>query len=193
MRIIAGEFKGRRLLSPSADSGARPITGSVKKSLFGMLADLLPGATVVDLYCATGTLGLEALSRGARRCFFADREARLLERLRRNIAAVAAGDRCEIWRGDIERILAGRLKGLDEAVTLAFVDPPYARTRRWDWRQAGERLFQPLAGKLADDGLVVLRSPAGREAPGPLGGLEIRRVRRYGDMIVTMYGRAHIV
>ena len=85
MRILAGEYKGRKLLPPPGRAQTRPITGSVKKSLFDMLGVRLVDAIVVDLYCGTGTIGLEALSRGAARCYFAERDRAVLERLRRNI------------------------------------------------------------------------------------------------------------
>lgn len=189
MRILAGEFKGRKLLSPQGRTVTRPITGSVKKSLFGMLGECIEEASVLDLYCGTGTLGLEALSRGARRCIFADRDRAVLERLRRNIETVGARDRCEVWCGDVGRQVEGWLGGLEGTVDVAFVDPPYAHTKRWNWSEVGERIFAPVERRLTSDGLVILRTPAGVETPDPLGGLAIRRVRRYGGMIVTIYAR----
>jgi 16S rRNA (guanine966-N2)-methyltransferase len=189
VRILAGEFKGRKLLSPPGRTVTRPITGSVKKSLFGMLGGCIEGASVLDLYCGTGTLGLEALSRGARRCIFADRDRAALDRLRRNIETVGVGDRCEVRCGDISRRVGEWLGGLEGTVDLAFVDPPYAHTKRWNWTEVGERIFTPVERSLISDGLLILRTPAGVETPDPLGGLAIRRVRRYGGMTVTIYVR----
>jgi len=189
MRILAGEYKGRKLLSPPGRAQTRPITGSVKKSLFDMLGGRLIDAVVVDLYCGTGTIGLEALSRGAARCYFAERDRAVLERLRRNIDAVGAGDRSVVWTGDAARGLAGRLAGVDGAVDLAFVDPPYAVARQWSWDQVGRSVFGPLAEHLADDGLVVLRLPGDVELPAKIKGLEIVRKRKYGDMALALLGR----
>ena len=121
MRILAGTYKGRRLLSPPVGSETRPITGAAKKSLFDMLAGSVPGAAVVDLYCGTGSLGLEALSRGARTCAFADRDRRVLGRLRRNIEAVGATEACDVWPGDVTKGLARRLAGLGENVQVLAV------------------------------------------------------------------------
>ena len=70
MRILAGRFKGRNLLPPSGGGQTRPITGRARKSLFDILAPHLQGALVLDLYCGTGTMGLEALSRGAAEVVF---------------------------------------------------------------------------------------------------------------------------
>ena len=191
MQILAGEFKGRKLLSPRGASATRPITASVKKSLFSMLDRSLPQATVVDLFCGTGTLGLEAVSRGASRCFFADRDPTALSRLERNIETIGAAERCMIWRGDCLRGLARRLSSAGAAVDIAFVDPPYALARRWaegagDWRQAVECIFVPLAGHLDADGTVVVRTDSRGEIPREIGALAIRRVKRYGNMVLSL-------
>ena len=190
MRIIAGEYKGRKLLPPPRRSATRPITGMVKKSLFGMLAGDMPGAAVADLYCGTGTLGLEALSRGAERCFFAERDRAVIARLRRNINALTAADRCAIWRGDVMAHLQEWLGGLSAPLDVAFVDPPYAETKSWAWQRAVEKIFNPLAGHLARDGVVVLRLPAKVEMPKELGRLALRRLRRYGEMQLALLGAA---
>ena len=87
MRILSGMYKGHRLLSPPPGRATQPVTGRVKKSLFVMLGGRLEGAAVVDLYCGTCSMGLEALSRGARACWFAERDRRTVARLRRNIEA----------------------------------------------------------------------------------------------------------
>jgi 16S rRNA (guanine(966)-N(2))-methyltransferase RsmD len=186
LRILAGLYKGRNLLPPPGKSPTRPITGAVKKSIFDILAGWLPDSTVVDLYCGTGTLGIEALSRGARRCFFADRDKPVLARLRRNLETVGAIDRCTIWGGDIPARLAVWLGGLDGSVDVAFVDPPYEQTRRWDWREVAETVFDPLSGSLAPDGLVMLRLPGDVEPPERIGRLVPRRIQRYGDMTVML-------
>jgi 16S rRNA (guanine(966)-N(2))-methyltransferase RsmD len=186
VRILAGQFKGRTLLSPPAAAATRPITSAAKKSLFDILAPVLAEAAVADLYCGTGTLGLEALSRGARRCWFADRDRRVLDRLHRNIRTLALEDRCTVWSGDVLARLAGWLATLDGPIDVAFVDPPYADARRWSWPPVVDCLFAPLAQHLAADGLVVLRTPAALEVPPRLAALAVRRTKRYGDMAVVL-------
>src|SRR4030067_988666 len=113
MRIIAGAYKGRKLLSPPRHSGTRPLTASVKKSLFDTLGPWLEGAIVLALYCGTGTLGLEALSRGAAGCSFAESDRHVVGRLRRNVEAIGAEKRCRIWVGDIWRRLVHWLDEFD--------------------------------------------------------------------------------
>jgi len=186
MRILAGTHKGRTLLPPPKGASARPITGAAKKSLFDMLAPLLPDASVADLYCGTGTMGLEALSRGAARVYFADREAGAVARLRRNIRELGVAKQCVVWAGDVWATLGRRLERLDEALTIAFVDPPYAQSRRWDWDEATRRLFEPLAARLAAEGTVALRLPTKVDLPNRLGPLEVIRRKRYGGMAVAL-------
>ena len=190
MHILAGEFKGRTLLSPPGRSQTRPITGLAKKSLFDMLGSRLDGACVVDLYCGTGTMGLEALSRGAALCCFAERDAAVLARLRRNIQTLGADGRSRVWAGDIPRRLAGWLAGLERAVDVAFVDPPYAESRQWDWPLETRRIFDPLAERLSEDGVVVLRLGGRGQPPDRLGRLATTRVRQYGDMTVALLATA---
>lgn len=199
MHIQAGLFKGRALLSPPDGSVTRPITGLAKKSLFDTLADWMPEAVVVDLYCGTGSMGLEALSRGARRVAFGEMDRRVLERLRRNIDSFGVGESCIVWPGDVMRGLSGRLDELGGKVDLAFVDPPYADLREWNWPAAERTLFAPLADHLAPDGVVVLRMPGDAALPegvSPAGGVEgltlagltCRKVKRFGNMVLVIMG-----
>ena len=188
MRIIAGEFKGCRLLGPKGKRTTRPITGAVKKSLFGILADSLVDAVVLDLFSGTGTIGLEALSRGAAACTFAERDRAALAGLRRNIETVGAGERSTVWAGDILAHLARRLDHLDKAVDVAFVDPPYALSGSWSWQEVSERIFSPLADVLADDGTVVLRTDGSTQVPRQIATLALERIKRYGDMQLAFLG-----
>ncbi len=164
------------------------MTGMVKKSLMSMLADWMVDTVVLDLYCGTGTMGLEAISMGARRCCFAERDRAVLSCLRRNIDGLDVSDRSVVWQGDLSLRLAGWLKALGEPVDLAFVDPPYADVRRWQWDDVTKTIFEPLAAHLAGDGLVALRVPGKVECPETLGGLVRRRHRNYGDMDIHIFG-----
>ena len=188
MRIIAGQHKGRGLLSPKGLT-TRPITGRVKAALFNILGEGIQGAVVVDLFCGTGSLGLEALSRGASFCYFAERDRLAVARLRRNVQAMRLADRCRIWRGDVLRHLLGWVEELTEPVHVAFVDPPFSLSRTWHWDSAAEKLFEPLAGKLAADGLVVFRCPRKIDLPDAFGTLCVRRRRDYGKMSLLFLAR----
>ena len=188
LRIESGELKGRKLLAPPGSAPTRPITGFVRKSVFGIVQDWLPEAVVVDLYAGTGTVGLEAVSRGASVCCFAERDRRVIDRLKRNIAECGVEDRCVVWAGTIEASLPGWLRALGREVDLAFVDPPFPAARTWDWHRVARQIFDPLAGALADDGLMVLRVPLKVEVPDTLARLECKRTREYGGMKVLFFG-----
>ncbi len=187
MQIIAGKYKGRKLLSPPTPGQTRPITGLAKKSLFDMLAGQFEDAVVADLYCGTGTLGLEALSRGASTCLFADADLAVIKRLRKNIQTFGADQQCIIRKGDILSRLKGWLSQLNLALDVVFVDPPYQAVREWSWDRAEGVLFRPLASRLAKGGVLVLRWPADAPPPRRLGALEIMRTRRYGQMGVAIF------
>jgi 16S rRNA (guanine966-N2)-methyltransferase len=123
MRIIAGEFRGRHLLPPQT-TATRPITDRAKQSLFDVLSPMLAGATVYDCFCGTGSLGLEALSRGAAQAMFFEMQRSALERLRRNIDALGLGVRARVMAGDIFRMWGAVGEHLPPA-DVVFLDPPY--------------------------------------------------------------------
>ena len=181
MRIIAGQYKGRRLLPPRGHT-TRPITDRVKTALFSILAADVDDAVVLDLFAGTGSLGIEAISRGARRCYFAERDRLAIARLRRNITAVGADDRCEVWPGDIFRTLRRRLAPLPDPVDLAFIDPPYRLVANWRWDDAAEKLFAPIAAAAAPDATAILRCERNISLPEAFGPLCVRDRRDYGNM-----------
>jgi 16S rRNA (guanine966-N2)-methyltransferase len=181
VRIIAGQFKGRKLLSPRG-LNTRPITSKVKTALFNILGQAVEAAVVVDVFAGTGSIGLEALSRGASRCYFAERDHAALERLRRNIESLGLADRCKIWPGDVLRTLRRKLEAAPERLDLAFVDPPYRLPAGWRWEEATDKLFAPLGRALAAGGTVVLRCKRNTVVPAALGPLCVRRRRDYGKM-----------
>src|SRR3954453_2729961 len=102
MRIIAGEFRGRKLLAPESDT-TRPITDRVKQSLFDILAPTIPESIVYDCFAGTGSMGLESLSRGASRAVFFERDRGALQRLKQNIQILGADQRSTVVSDDIFR------------------------------------------------------------------------------------------
>jgi 16S rRNA (guanine966-N2)-methyltransferase len=164
------------------------MTGLVKKSLTSILADWMDDTVVVDLFCGTGTMGLESISMGARRCCFAERDRAVIQRLERNIESLGVKDRTTVWTGDLLHSLRRRLASVREPIDLAFVDPPYADVRRWDWDQQIVTLFEPLGEHLAADGLIVLRTPKRVECPETLGPVTTKRTKHYGDMTIVILG-----
>jgi 16S rRNA (guanine966-N2)-methyltransferase len=122
MRIVAGEFGGRRLVAPR-DARVRPTSDRVREAWMSILGEAIPGARVLDLFAGSGALGLEALSRGAHLAEFVELGAASIKALGANIEALGVGARCRIHKGDALRF-AGTLQ--PGAFGLAFADPPYA-------------------------------------------------------------------
>lgn len=123
MRIIAGEFRGRRLTSPEGRD-TRPLLDRVREAMFSTLGDLVDDAVVLDLFSGTGSIGLEALSRGAASVTFIERDARALRALQQNVEMLAVQDRATVLRGDALAPAAW-----PEQADLILVDPPYPMLR----------------------------------------------------------------
>lgn len=122
MRIVAGEWRGRKLAAPEGDT-TRPTADRTRETLFSMLASRLgsfEGLKVADLFAGSGALGLEALSRGAAHCLFVDQDASAIRAIRRNIANLQAQSRCDVRAGS-----ALSLGPAKEPLDLVLLDPPY--------------------------------------------------------------------
>lgn len=172
MRVIAGLAKGRRLLAPRG-AGTRPMMDRAREGLFSSLGERVAGARVLDLYAGSGSLGLEALSRGAGGAVFVERSRAALAALRANVAAVGLGG--QVVAGDVEAYLERAAGPYD----LVFVDPPYALPLA-----SVESVLARLPGLLVAGGTVVLHRRAG-EGLGPPPGLTVIDRRRYGDTEIT--------
>jgi 16S rRNA (guanine966-N2)-methyltransferase len=166
MRIIAGEHRGRRIEAPPGND-TRPMLDRVREAMFSTLSERIPGAAVLDLFAGSGSLGLEALSRGALRARMIEKDSRALAVLRKNVEVLGLGERAEAVRGDAARAdlwhpLASATSAAEAArYDLVFLDPPYRfvddPTSRPILLGAIERL---LAEALRPDGCLVIHVPA---------------------------------
>ena len=174
IRIIAGEFGGRRLEAPPGRE-TRPTSDRVREALFSILGSV-EELGVLDVYAGSGALGLEALSRGAKRATFIDQSRLAITTLRKNIAVLEVGDRCEVVHDSAQRALH-RLTG---SVDLVFADPPYVDLAR------AVPLLEQLAkrGVLAESARIVVehRSTDRPELPS----FELAPTRIYGDTALTV-------
>ncbi|MDN5346594.1 MAG: hypothetical protein PWP65_158 [Clostridia bacterium] len=125
LRIIAGEAKGRVLSAPRGRS-TRPTTARVREALFNILGPRVIEADFLDVFAGSGAVGLEALSRGARRAVFIENDKQALRCLQANLQNTGLGDRAEIWRSEVMSALAA-LIGRGESFDLIYVDPPYGK------------------------------------------------------------------
>jgi 16S rRNA (guanine966-N2)-methyltransferase len=193
MRIIAGEFRGRKILPPVGDM-TRPITDRAKQSVFDVLAPHLEGAIVYDLFAGTGSLGLECLSRGSAHVTFIEADRSALGLLEKNIAALGVRDRARVVRGDVFRELGGTHGGTvgvsGQRAKLVFLDPPYRFLieRPVDLRGLIRKV---VAEDLDSAGLVIFRHEKSDSLE--FEGLSPMDVRDYGSMRVEFLRRRPLV
>lgn len=180
MRVIAGEHRGRRL-SAVPGKGTRPTTDKVKESIFNMIGPYFDGGWALDLYAGTGGLGIEALSRGAERAVFVERDAKAFFVVQQNVAACRLDDRAELYKNDATRVL-GLLAKRGLTFDLVFLDPPYAR------QNIAREIEQLQEGKLLADGAwIVAEHGTDIVLPEAVGHCILHRAVSYGDTAVTVY------
>jgi 16S rRNA (guanine966-N2)-methyltransferase len=185
LRIVAGRFGGRRLLSAP---GTRPTEERVREAIFARLSAEVEGARVLDLYAGSGALGLEALSRGARRVVLVERDARAAAVIEVNLAALGAAD--EVW---CLKLAARRaptvLAEHGEVFDLVLADPPYEESSGLEEQTAVAEAVQALAGLgcLAPDAVVAVEHRRREGGSACWRGFETEAVREYGDTHVTYF------
>jgi 16S rRNA (guanine966-N2)-methyltransferase len=171
VRIVAGEFRGRRLEAPRGKA-VRPTADRVREALFSILGSV-EGARVLDLYSGTGALAIEAVSRGAASAELVDTRS---STARANVRALGLEDRCTVVRSDTVRYLRRARSRFD----LVFCDPPYRLADR-----LAPELESLIPPRLAEGGRLIVESAA--RAPLELG-LPVIVERRYGDTLIRVHG-----
>jgi 16S rRNA (guanine966-N2)-methyltransferase len=178
MRVIAGAFGGRSLVAPKGQA-TRPTSDRVREALFSVLGDVTD-ALVLDLYAGTGALGIEALSRGAKRAVFVENARPALDALRRNLDTLNLRQVTSVVATPVAKAVRGLTAG--SRFDLVLVDPPYA-----DLNEAVKALQALVrAGHCADDVRIVLEH-ASRDAGPEIEGLDFEMTRRYGDTSMSFY------
>lgn len=181
MRIVSGKHRGRRIEAPPGKN-TRPTTDQVRESLFNVLQhggfgdDPVDNAYVLDVFCGTGALGLEAISRGAADVVFMDKAPPALKAVRTNVETLGEGDNALILRADAAR--PGKRPDKWAARDLVFLDPPYGK-------KLGEAALVGLARRswLADDALVIFEESAKAKITLPDGYTTIEK-REFGDTVI---------
>ena len=179
MRVLAGELKGRRLVTPRGRV-TRPTADHVRIACLDTLMPFVGRGPFLDLFAGSGAVGIEALSRGAPSAVFVEDDAMALRALRDNVEALALADRARVMRSDAARAVAA-LAGGAARFAVAFLDPPY------DSPRAAPALAALADGACLLPGGVVVIQHATRTPPalGDEGALVPWKARRFGDTTLT--------
>ena len=186
MRIIAGTKRGMKLLSPKTFD-TRPITDRVKESVFSIIYkyDLPADKKVADVFCGTGSLGLESLSRGASFVTFIEKAPKVVQTLEKNIEKAGFVKNTKVIRANAFQIGAP-VSFEEEKYDLVFVDPPYKMSIN---TKAGSQLYSLLIllnDQLAENGIVIVRTQSSVHLLDEYENLEIIDRRQWGTMAVTI-------
>ncbi len=202
MRIIAGHHRGRRILPPKDEKTTRPITDRVKQSLFDRLwsmgvipdeSDEAPDETpeplrVLDIFCGTGSLGLEALSRGAEHCTFVDMDREAIARLEKNLSDLDLKSEARVVKGSaLSPIWLGQVK--PGTIGLICLDPPYAMAEDEQGSADLVKLMETLTN-VAADGCVLSYRTSKHLTPPPADGWDGPTSHNYGSMTLHFYEKA---
>jgi len=178
MRIISGTSKGRKLATPKSQS-IRPTSDRVKESIFNILGEEVEGKLVLDLFAGTGNLGIEALSRGAKKAIFVEKGRKALQLIQRNITQIGLEGRVEIIPRDANRAI-GILKGKGEIFDLILMDPPYEKGL------IKRTLIKLISHPIYHTGSILVIEHDRREPmPDTLEGWNLVRERRLGDTVIS--------
>lgn len=172
MRIIAGEFRSRRL-KPVPGLETRPTPDRLRESLFNVLAPRIEGITFLDAYAGTGAVGIEAISRGAARAIFIEKSPAAMDVLEENVKSLSIESRCRILRGSVQLLLPRH------PADIVFVDPPYEKQKEY-------ALALAILGEAATS-LAIFQHHHRHVLPESAGVLTRTRVLTHGDNSLSFY------
>lgn len=180
MRIIAGKARGKKILSPEG-LGTRPTLDRVKESIFNIIQNQVRGSIVLDQFAGTGSLGLEAASRGAKECHLIDMGDDTFSKLKQNIVDLKFGDFCTAHKGDSFKYLEVFSKQ-GKVFDLIFIDPPYAK----EMIPPSLQLIKSL-NLLSPTGLIVTKIDSEEEICDGYEDIVLIKQRKYGNTTVCLY------
>jgi len=177
MRVISGSARGAKLKTIEG-TDTRPTTDKVKGAIFNILANDIYGKKVLDLYAGSGSLGIEALSRGASVAVFAEKSAAAADIIRKNLEHTKLIDKAKILKNDVFSVI----KTLSEKFDLIFLDPPYAA------ELAGATINAIDDAKILEDGgIIIAETDDGQALPDMVGELQLYDKRKYGRVNINFY------
>ena len=177
MRVITGKARGVTLKTPEGMQ-TRPTADRVKEALFSAIQFDIPAAAVLDLFGGTGQLGIEALSRGAKRAVFVDHSEQACRLIRENLRRTKMEQESKVVRGDY----MAYLRQCKEKFNIIFLDPPYAE----EFLENSLKMITEI-DILQSGGIIVTERPLGKELPYEFQGYSRSKDYKYGKTLVTIY------
>lgn len=180
MRIVAGDFGGRRLKAvPGMQT--RPTTDKVKEAVFNIIGPYFDGGQSLDLFAGSGGLSIEAVSRGIEHAVLIDRQYAAIKTINDNVAVTKTPERFEVIKGDALRVL-DRLVAQQARFDLVFLDPPYAK------QQIVKDIQQCAQLGLLNPGCrIICETDQQAQLPAELPGFKLIRHQDYGITVITIY------
>lgn len=177
MRIISGQGRGQKIKVPKSE-GTRPAQDLVRQAIFSILYGMVEGSRVLDLFAGSGSLGLEALSRGAEQSTFVDDDRHCAQIIKENLRLAGFESRGEVSQEDAQRFVDSAAES-GERFNLIFLDPPY---------KIGTplHLLKSLAQILAPSGVVIFTHAKETAVPENIDGLSLLQKRAYGGTTVSI-------
>lgn len=180
MRIVAGKARGRKLFSPPTDE-TRPTLDRIKESIFNIIQGYVMDAVVVDVFAGTGSLGLEAASRGAKKCYLIDKSPNTFPYLKKNIETLKFQEECTALNMDSYDALRMFVRNKEE-FDIIFIDPPYCK----EMIPNAMKIVKE-GNLLKKDGIIVSKIDAVEEIYEGYEDLVLIDHRKYGNTIVCFY------
>lgn len=181
MRVIAGKARGHPLIAPDG-LNTRPVTDMIKEALFSSWQMKLEGSHFLDLFAGSGSMGIEAMSRGAEKTVFVEKDHKAIEIIKKNLSSCKFTDGYIIYKDDVFHRIE-HLKSEGEQFDIIYLDPPFTI----------DSIFVPVMETLSDgkllreDGIIVIRTRKDKEMPDEIGKLEKCKFKRYGISGVHYY------
>jgi len=188
VRVIAGSARGVHLDSLKGDK-TRPIQDRTKGSLFNILSGVIPGSSILDMYAGTGSIGIEALSRGATSCIFIENDRSAIEVIKKNLAVTKLQNKAQVVLNDVFDVIP-YLEKNDVKVDIVFVTPPYPLVEKSSYRDKLLVLFSLLYSKqiVQQEGIIMLQHrKTDFEIPQEAICLELFDIRTYGDTQLSFF------
>ncbi|MBV9080427.1 MAG: 16S rRNA (guanine(966)-N(2))-methyltransferase RsmD [Elusimicrobia bacterium] len=183
LKILAGTARGRVLRSGPKSPHLRPILARVKKSVFDILTPRMAGSRFLDIYAGTGAVGLEALSRGASRAVFVERDRRSSDLIRENLKLLGMEDKGAVFGLDA----ANDLSLLPRPFDLIFMGPPYKDDEKKPLALVAPTLEQIRKNTLLAAGGLIIAQHHRKEEVASTENWDLKRQERYGDTVVTFF------